>query len=278
MCLIAWAWQPGAARTLLLAANRDEWLHRPAEAMHWWAQDDAAATPAILAGRDLQAGGIWLGLRRDGLFAALTNVREAAPRDPAQPSRGQLALRFLRGRHPCRDDAAGAPRVAAWAAQLREHMHEYAGFNLLLGDLRHGEMAWISNRAAPAQVAPGVHGLSNAALDTPWPKVRRLRAAVEQRLHAPREGAAAGDFEALLGSLRDREVAPDAELPPLAPGLSLSPAWNRGLSAPFIELPEYGTRCSTLVRVDAHGNVQVLEVQHQGDARRREFGWNWRRD
>ena len=277
MCLIAWAWRPGAPRSLLLAANRDEWLQRPAEPMHWWPAGDRG-TPPILAGRDLLAGGIWLGLRRDGLFAALTNVREAAPADGARPSRGQLALRFLQGRHPCRDDAPGAPRVEAWAAQLHERMHEYAGFNLLLGDLRRGEMAWISNRGGTAGIAPGVHGLSNAALDTPWPKVRRLKAVVEQRIAAPDDAQATDDFEQLLAGLRDRQWAHDSELPPLVPGLSLPPDWNRGLSAPFIELPEYGTRCSTLVRVDADANVQVLEVQHRGDAQRREFAWNWRTD
>lgn len=273
MCLIAWSWQPGASRTLLLAANRDEWLQRPAEPMHWWEPPDAR-TPPILAGRDLQAGGIWLGLRRDGRFAALTNVREPAARDPAQPSRGQLALRFLQDRHPCSDAAWQAPGVEAWAAELRLRMHEYAGFNLLLADLRRGEMAWVSNRADALPVQPGVHGLSNAALDTPWPKVRRLKAAVQHCVERP--GAPAShDFEHLLHRLRDPAVSPDAEWPELPPGMTLSPQWQRGLSASFIRLPEYGTRCSTLLRADADGTLQVLEVQHQGDARRREFRWNW---
>ncbi len=269
MCLMAWSWQPGAPRSLLLAANRDEWLRRPSAPMHWWPSADAG-TASLLAGRDLQAGGTWLGLRRDGLFAALTNVREPDGRDARRPSRGQLPLRFLQGLHPCEPHAWRDAGAHAWAAELQRDMHRYAGFNLLLADLRRGEMAWVSNRAPSAPVPPGIHGLSNAALDTPWPKVRRLK----QRIDAC--GARASpDFEYLLAGLFDDTPADDAELPPLPVGLELPPDWNRGLSAPCIRLPDYATRCSTLLQVDADGSVHVLEVQHQGGARR-EFRWNWR--
>jgi uncharacterized protein with NRDE domain len=279
MCLIAWSWQPGQRRTLLLAANRDEWLQRPASPMHWWEPRDDGVPP-LLAGRDLQGGGTWLGLRRDGLLAALTNVREPGPRDPARPSRGDLPLRFLRGQHPL--DAGRrweSPGPKAWAQELQAGMQAYAGFNLLLADLRRASMCWVSNRAGLADVEPGLHGLSNAALNTPWPKVQRLKQGVEQCL---RPGFARGtepqhEFEFLLERLADPRPAPDDLIPPPPEGMRLSEQWSRGLSAPFIRLPDYGTRCSTLLRADADGTMHVLELQRQPEAGlRREYRWNWR--
>ncbi len=272
MCLIAWSWQPGGKRTLLLAANRDEWLTRPASPMHWWDTRDEGVPP-LLAGRDLQGGGTWLGLRRDGLLAALTNVREPAPRDAVRPSRGDLPLRFLRGRHPLEDRAWEAPDPMAWAAALRPGMQAYAGFNLLLADLRSGRMAWVSNRAGLAEVQPGVHGLSNAALDTPWPKVLRLKQGVAQCLQSDEFPA----FDFLLDRLGDPDPAPDDQIPQPPEGMQLSRLWSRGLSAPFIQLPDYGTRCSTLLRADADGSVHVLELQRQPQGgSKREYRWNWR--
>ncbi|MBW8076411.1 NRDE family protein [Metallibacterium scheffleri] len=268
MCLIAWSWQPRHARCLLLGANRDEWLARPTEPMHWW--DAVPGVPPVLAGRDLQGGGTWLGIRRDGLLAALTNVRETGSREAQRPSRGNLAARFLQGRHPRSGEPWAAGGVPAWARELQRHMHEFAGFNLLLADLRRGEMVCVSNRAPLVDVEPGVHGLSNAALDTPWPKVLRLRQAVA---HARDDEQ---DFESLLQPLLDPAPAEDSELPPLPPGMQLSREWNRGLSAAFIRLPDYGTRCSTLLRAHSDGSIQVLEQQHEADRARREFRWNWR--
>ena len=278
MCLIAWSWQPGQRRTLLLAANRDEWLQRPASPMHWWdAGDDDV--PPLLAGRDLQGGGTWLGLRRDGLLAALTNVREPGPRDAARPSRGDLPLRFLRGLHPLDGGRRWeAPDPQAWARELQAGMQAYAGFNLLLADLRRGSMCWVSNRAGFADVQPGLHGLSNAALNTPWPKVQRLKQGVEQCLRPGfAQGAAPQDeFEFLLERLADPRPAPDALIPAPPEGMQLSEQWSRGLSAPFIRLPDYGTRCSTLLRADADGTMHVLELQRQPDpGLRREYHWNW---
>ncbi len=269
MCLIAWSWQPRQSRCLLLCANRDEWLARPARPMHWW--ETAPGTPAVLAGRDLQGGGTWLGIRRDGLLAALTNVREAGSRPAQQPSRGNLAARFLQGLHPQQPQPWPVAGVQAWAHELQRHMHDYAGFNLLLADLRRGEMVCVSNRAPIVDVEPGVHGLSNAALDTPWPKVQRLKQAVAQ---AGRDDGE--DFESLLARLRDPTPAEDSRLPPLPAGMQLSPQWNRGLSAAFIRLPDYGTRCSTLLRADADGSIHVIEQLHEADHARREFRWNWR--
>lgn len=280
MCLIAWSWQPGTARTLLLAANRDEWLQRPAQPMDWWEPQDAEV-PALLAGRDLQGGGTWLGIRRDGLLAALTNVREPGPRDSVRPSRGELALRFLRGRHPREDRPWRDPDPRAWAQELQRSMHDYAGFNLLLADLRAGRMCWLSNRGGLADVRPGVHGLSNAALDTPWPKVQRLKQDVEHIAATQVVDAsdASTEFDFLMQRLADPRPAPDDQLATPPQGMALSMRWQRGLSAAFIRLPDYGTRCSTLLRAGADGSMHVLELQHQPVAGvRREFRWNWRID
>ncbi len=272
MCLIAWSWQPASDCPLLLAANRDEWLQRPAAPMHWWPAEGGVQ---MLAGRDLQGGGAWLGLSRDGRLAALTNVREADAAAGHRPSRGHLVLRFLQRMHPLQPRAWSDGGVASWAQELAGGMQTWAGFNLLLADLRRGEMHWISNRApAPRAVDAGVHGLSNAALDTPWPKVRRLKLGLAACL---RSGCDAdGAFDALLGHLADPAPASPAQLRAQPESLPLTPQWKRGLSAPFIRLPGYGTRCSTLLRAGADGSMRVLEVQHQEGGARRAFAWNWR--
>ena len=275
MCLIAWSWQPAAQCPLLLAANRDEWLRRPSQPMHWWPGDDPAEP--LLAGRDLEGGGTWLGLSRDGRLAALTNVREPSDAQPARPSRGQLVARFLQRRHPLHEGQRWRyDGVALWAAELQRGMQRYAGFNLLLADLRRREMLWVSNRAGATAVAAGVHGLSNAALDTPWPKVLKLQRGLAGCVEGAGDSPARGDFAALLDHLGDPTPASDAEIAAQAESLPLSQSWRRGLSAAFIRLPDYGTRCSTLVRASADGRMQVLEVQHQPAAGRRQFHWNWR--
>ncbi len=241
MCLLAWSWQPASAQTLLLAANRDEWLARPTRPMRWWSPRPGRA---VLSGRDVQAGGIWLGLTREGRLAALTNVREATPAPLQAPSRGALALQFLLG------DATPLEH----AQDLRARADGYAGFNLLLADVRLGQMAWVSNRAAQALLVPaGVHGLSNAALDTPWPKVVRLRHAVQVARGLP----LAAQFAHLQAALADPRCAADDALPDTGVGAEL----ERALSAAFIRLPGYGTRSSTVLRADVHG-AEVIERQH----------------
>ncbi len=168
MCLIVFAWQPGHALPLLVAANRDEFYARPSLPLAAW--EDAEG---VFAGRDLEAGGTWLGLGPAGRFAALTNVR-----DPSQAlgkrSRGELVADFLRG--------GGNP--ADYLAQVAGRAADYSGFNLLIGD-RH--QLWHYNpRVGPPRLLPaGIYGLSNAALDTPWPKLLKARAALAERLAEP---------------------------------------------------------------------------------------------
>ncbi len=270
MCLIALNWQPGTEQPLLLAANRDEWLDRPTLPMRWWLPDPTKRTE-ILSGRDLRSGGIWLGFTRNGRFAAVTNVRDPTLERQRAPSRGLLPLRFLLGQHP-KDGTPMldcAPSRFAAAAQLVAH--EYAGFNLLLGDMARGELMWLSNHPARlCRVEPGVHGLSNAALDTPWPKVRALRTALAQQTRQPAEA----QFAALEAALTDRHTAPDDQLP----RTGVTPALERALSAAFISVPgdpAYGTRCSTLLRTDSSACIHVREVQHQpAPATPADFIWN----
>jgi uncharacterized protein with NRDE domain len=232
VCTLLFAWQVDPARPLVVAANRDEFYARPTAAAGFWAD-----APQLLAGRDLQAGGTWLGVTRDGRFAALTNVREpGVPTPPHAPSRGRLVADFLLAR--------GAPED--YLAGLRPADH--AGFNLVVGD---GRSLWyLSNRAGPARaLGPGVYGVSNAALDTPWPKVVRGR----ERLAALVAGGA--DTRALLDLLEDRAPAADAELPDTGVGLAM----ERLLSSLFIASPAYGTSSSTALVIHRDGALEFRE-------------------
>jgi uncharacterized protein with NRDE domain len=224
MCLVLFAWQAHPRYRLVVAANRDEFRARPTAAADWWGEEP------IWGGRDLLAGGTWLGVDRAGRVAAVTNVREAAEREaPKHPrSRGALTADFLRS-------------SASPAAHIDERLPvatEFGPHNLLVGDA--AELRWWSNRAdAPRLVEPGVHGLSNAALDTPWPKVVSGVAALQAAL------ADEPDVDALFSLLDDRSIAPDEQLPDTGFGLE----WERRLSPRFLEGPVYGTRASTVLLI-----------------------------
>lgn len=232
MCLIVFAWRPEHEIPLLLAANRDEFYARPAAALAPW--DDV---PGLVAGRDLQAGGTWLGLGANGRFAALTNIRD--PRQPlGNASRGELVVGYL----------AGDLSPAAFIDNLMPRAGEFGGFNLLLG--APGELWHFNPREQAARLLDeGVYGLSNASLDTPWPKLRRARQALAEQLHAPH------DEGALLALLADRNRPEDHELPQTGIGLD----GERLLSSVFIKSAGYGTRASTLVRLHADGRALIRE-------------------
>jgi uncharacterized protein with NRDE domain len=248
MCLILFALHTHSAYPIVVAANRDEHLDRPALPAGGW--PDA---PGVLAGRDARGGGTWMGVARDGRWAAVTNVREpAVPQRPDAPSRGALVADFLRGR--------AAP--AAYLAALAPRAAEWNGFNLLVGDA--AGAWWLSNRApGPLRVEPGVHGLSNARLDTPWPKVVRGRADVERILAGPGDALE----ESLFRALSRRDPAPDADLPDTGVGLE----WERALSPPFIATPGYGTRVQTVLLVGRDGRVRFVERSVGGTEVRHEF-------
>ncbi|MEQ8858352.1 MAG: NRDE family protein [Pseudomonadales bacterium] len=217
MCLVLFAYDPESDHPLVVAANRDEFYARPARSAHFW--DDA---PQILAGRDLSAGGTWLGVSRSGRFATVTNFAEEGPSEAPQ-SRGRLPETFLAG-------ASGAHHFA-------HHLHtaSYRGFNLLMWD--GDDLVYTSNRGHSQDLEPGVYGLANAELGAQWPKVRRGRdalAALVQRDPDP---------DALIDLLGDRQVAPDEELPRRGRPLDL----ERRVASCFIVGEDYGTRASTAV-------------------------------
>jgi uncharacterized protein with NRDE domain len=242
MCLLVLAWRAHARYRLVVAANRDEFHARAAAPLAKW------PPPAeLLAGRDLRSQGTWLGVDRKRRFGVVTNFRELqAPRTGA-PSRGDLVPGFLGvpGRQPeARAEdflAALEPRAAAWS-----------GFNLLLAD---ADALWYaSNRTTSfaRELGTGVYGLANESLDTPWPKLQRVRSGFETWLRE----AAPDDTEGLFTLLADRTPAPD---PSPAHNGALPREWARALSAPFVLHPEYGTRCSTVLLLEADGRLQLVE-------------------
>ena len=234
MCLILFAYQSHPVYRLILAANRDEFYDRPTAPMGFW--DEA---PQVVAGRDLKAGGVWFGITKDGRWTALTNFRDPARSRPDAVSRGMLASRFLLGED--------SPR--SYLESLRKEADRYNGFNILVGDPI--SLYYFSNRAETFRpLLPGIHGLSNCFLDTPWPKVSRGKEALAQVISRPTMVV-----EDLFDVLSDRVQPEDADLPNTGVGKH----WERVLSPRFIASPVYGTRCSTVLLIDNDNRVVLRE-------------------
>ncbi|HLQ01021.1 MAG TPA: NRDE family protein [Burkholderiales bacterium] len=240
MCLIVLAWRTHPRYRLIVAANRDEYFGRPTAPATFW--DDH---PGVLAGRDLEAGGTWLGITPQGRFAALTNYRNPADQKTGAPSRGALVSDFL----------TGNTGPGEYVREIEKHARDYNGFSLLAGDA--ASMYFFSNRGGhPARVEPGVHGLSNHLLDTPWPKVEKGKAAFSALLDKP------FDAEAALHLLDDTQRASDELLPSTGVSLEL----EERLSA--IRIPAvggYGTRCSTVLSFAEDGKVEFHERSYRED-------------
>ena len=243
MCLILFAYDRHADFPLVLIANRDEYYARPTRDAHWW--EDAP----VLAGRDLEAGGTWLGIGRGGRFAAVTNVREPGGMSPGKASRGALTRDFLVG------ESAAKKHLEALTPRDRD----YAGFNLLLGDAT--GLWFYSNRDhGIRQIEAGVHGVSNGAFDEPWPKLSSGKNELEALL------AADFDHDDLLEILTDHRIAQDHELPATGVPLDI----ERMLSSRFIRSPNYGTRACTVLTVDRGGQIEFTEqnfrdAEHDGE-------------
>jgi uncharacterized protein with NRDE domain len=233
MCLILLAWRVHPEFPCVLAANRDEFHGRATAAADWW-----SGGAGILAGRDLHAGGTWLGVTRRGHFAALTNFRDGGGRRPDAPSRGMLVSELL----------VSGRSVPESLSYLRSAGPSYNPFNILFSD---GQRLGIyeSVLGEGRELGPGVFGLSNHLLDTPWPKVQNAKTALTAALADPREA------EAILHLLRDDRPASDSDLP--RTGATLE--WERLLSSAFVRAPDYGTRCSTLLRIGARGEAVFHE-------------------
>lgn len=239
MCLILLVWRVHPEYPCVLAANRDEFHGRATAAADWWPE-----RPALLAGRDLEAGGTWLGVTRTGRLAALTNYRDPRLVRDGVPSRGSLVTQFLESGHS----------VADYLAHLRRVGAAYNPFNIIFSDGAHLGI-FESVRGEGRELGAGVYGLSNHLLDTPWPKVRIAKSRLTEALTHLHDEAA------VMSLLRDDQPAPDEELPQT--GLTLE--WERLVSSAFVRAGDYGTRCSTLLRIDRAGRVAFDE-------------WSWDRD
>jgi uncharacterized protein with NRDE domain len=235
MCLILLAYGVHPAYRLIVAANRDEFYDRPTRPLGFW--DDL---PGILAGRDLKAGGTWLGMTRTGRLAAVTNFRETTPPPERARSRGLLVREFL----------SGCLSPQPYLEQVQAAGGVYRGFNLLVGDP--SGIYYHSNRDKGIQkLRPGIYGLSNHLLDTPWPKVQQGKSLLEGLVQR-KAGLAGGD---VFNILHRRRRPPDALLPETGVGR----AWERVLSSMFIVSPAYGTRSSSAILAGVDGKVSFAE-------------------
>jgi uncharacterized protein with NRDE domain len=241
MCLIVFAWRVIPGLPLIACANRDEYYDRPATPAAPWPEN-----PNIVAGRDLKGGGSWMGVTRAGpqgpKFAALTNIRSPREFRADAPTRGALVADFLRG------DAS----VPDYLAAIAPGAGAYNGFNLVLGD-REG-LYWFSNRAEGdprngQALQPGIYGVSNGLLDAPWPKVLRTKATFASLLL---QGA---PEDAYFEMLADTTRAPDLRLPDTGVPIEV----ERQLSAVCIEIPGYGTRTSTVVKLYGAAEPELHE-------------------
>jgi uncharacterized protein with NRDE domain len=238
MCLILLVWRAHSQYPVVLAANRDEYHERPSAAAAWW-----PGPAGMLAGRDLKQGGTWLGVTRSGSFAALTNYRDPAAQRPNAPSRGELVTEALES----------GRSIFETLVHLREVGSHYNPFNMIFSD-GEGLGVFESVRGEGRELGPGIYGLSNHLLDTPWPKVQNAKSRLAEAL------SGLGGEAAILHLLRDDEPAPDADLP--STGIALE--WERLLSSAFVRADDYGTRCSTVFRVDRGARARFDE-------------WSWNR-
>lgn len=244
MCLIVFAFRHHPTLPLVVAANRDEFYSRPTRAAHFWSTDRGRAD--ILAGKDLNRGGTWLGMTRGGRIAFVTNVRNPGV-ERGDKSRGLLTRNFLAGQQLATD----------YLQQLQGCLHDYAGFNVLLGD-QQGLYHLNSENGKIQELRPGIYGLSNASMDSNWPKVNLSKSALGGLLD--QEDVS---IDSLTAIMLDRDQAPDPDLPETGIPREL----ERQLSPRFIVNPErdYGTRCTTAIVVNAQGTVRFSEQNYGSD-------------
>ncbi len=250
MCLIVFAYKTHPDYELILAANRDEFYQRPTSTADWWNDH-----PNLLAGRDLKAQGTWMGVDKKGRFSAVTNYRDLTNIRENARSRGDLPVSFLNGNEDGR----------SYVENISNHADQYNGFNLLTFD---GSMTHFSNYENKLnELSPGIYGLSNALLDTPWPKVEKAKMLfteiVRRNFHS----------EDLIGLMQDPVVATEEELPKT--GLSLD--MERAVSAMCIRTPNYGTCCTTILTVDKKGEVEFIEKSYPvGDRKDQSVSFNFK--
>lgn len=261
MCLVAFAYRTDPRYDLVLIANRDEFFNRAAEPAHFWKE-----SPSVLAGKDVRAGGTWMGAARDGRFALLTNYRDPSRARANARSRGLLVSDFLKSDSSARD----------YLASVLDHAEDYNDFNLLAGS-REGIFYFSSRHEGVNSdrkiqaIGPGLYGMSNHFFETPWPKVMKAKNGLQQAL---KEKSTDRLKEDLFKVLSDPTPALDEHLPETGVGLEK----ERGLSSIFITMPGYGTRCSTLLLMKTDGNVEFSERTYQEDRLRPPTTVNFRID
>lgn len=234
MCLLVFQYDDHPQYSLIFGGNRDEFYGRPTAPADFWKE-----APHVLAGRDLKAGGTWMGVTRRGHWGVVTNIRDREPHRADARSRGELVADYL----------LEEPDPRAYLEGVAEEAEQYNGFNLLVGTPE--SLFYLSNRNAQVQaIEPGLHGLSNDHLDTPWPKVRRARDGLKKKIEAGEVS-----IEALLNLLDDRRPAPDDQLPDTGLGTER----EQMLSPIFIEGEDYGTRASTVLLIERTGAVTFAE-------------------
>lgn len=237
MCLIIFSWKAHTKYPLVISANRDEFYQRPTSLANTW-QDD----PALIAGKDLEANGTWMGLSKKGRWSALTNYRSPSEVKKNTPSRGALVKDFL----------SNGVSPKQYLENIKEEGLDYNGFNLLVGT--ENELWYYSNiEKEVKEIKPGVYGLSNHLLDTSWPKVelgkKKLKSILKQNSISK---------EDLFLMMQDTSIPEDELLPATGVGIE----WERLLSSMFIESDSYGTRCSTALIMDNKGGYDFAEKSY----------------
>jgi uncharacterized protein with NRDE domain len=237
MCLIVFAWKIIPCTPLIVASNRDEFYDRPAMPANWWVD-----SPHVFGGKDVQSGGTWMGVTTSddavphaGKFSAITNIRAPSEFREDAPSRGALVANYLTNQLSAKE----------YIESIKEKANAYNGFNLIVAD--QNDLIWFSNRTSDDErngqpLPPGIYGISNASLDTPWPKVVKTKAEFASLIcqRAPQE--------AFFEMLSNTTQAPDCRLPDTGVSFEM----ERLLSATCIESPTYGTRVSSLVKIQAN--------------------------
>ncbi|MBO6622815.1 MAG: NRDE family protein [Balneola sp.] len=239
MCLIAFSYKTHPRYKLIVAANRDEFYQRPTRKAQFWDEEDL---PNILAGKDLKANGTWMGVSKTGKWGALTNFRDPSNIKDNAPTRGDLVLDFLKS----------GVSEQEYLQEIQTKAEEYNGFNLLIGD-KDSVFHYSNENNLITEVKPGIHGVSNALLDTPWPKLAHAKKELK-------EITSKEDFskEDLFKILANSETAPDDKLP----STGIPYEWEKAVSSIFIKTDNYGTLCSTLLLVDYDGNAEFTERRY----------------
>tara|TARA_R110001599_G_scaffold150929_3_gene335381 strand:+ start:88822 stop:89595 length:774 start_codon:yes stop_codon:yes gene_type:complete len=239
MCLIAFSYKTHPRYKLIVAANRDEFYQRPTRKAQFWVKE---GLPNILAGKDLKANGTWMGISETGKWGALTNYRDPSNIKDNAPTRGDLVLDFLKS----------GVNEQEYLQEIQTKAEEYNGFNLLIGN-KDSVFHFSNENNLITEVKPGIHGVSNALLDTPWPKLDHAKKELK-------EVTSKEDFskEDLFNILTNSETAPDDKLP----STGIPYEWEKAVSSIFIKTDNYGTLCSTLLLVDYEGNAEFTERRY----------------